>query len=119
MSLQATFHKQSDRIQRLESTTAKLSMTLNTNSSLTVFKTESLAEVGVYKYTSSVHFQRRVGGGKHLTCSGLTLWGACNHPPPPHWYVSVVSQSLREKPAEPGPPPNLEHSSRPKHSFLS
>lgn len=64
MSLQATFHKQSDRIQRLESTTAKLSMTLNTNSSLTVFKTESLAEVGVYKYTSSVHFQRRVGGGK-------------------------------------------------------
>lgn len=97
MSLQATFHKQSDRIQRLESTTAKLSMTLNTNSSLTVFKTESLAEVGVYKYTSSVHFQRRVGGEKHLTCSGLTLWGACNHPP--STLVCLCGQSVFERKA--------------------
>ena len=70
----------------------------SSTSSLLVFKKESSLVLRVYKYTSSVHFQRtgRGGGGglwgEHLTCRELTLWRECRPHPRFYWYVSVVSQ---------------------------
>lgn len=51
-----------------------------------MFKKESSLVLRGYKYTSSVHFQTRVGvwgwiQGEHLTYRGLSLWGECKHPP--------------------------------------